>query len=102
MQTKTELILEQTQKGVSDEVLISIEGVKELKGNVKIKGEKKEALLTLRQKLGFLTGLRQQFYDDKSKSIPLCSYPTDIYKDIMNAQVHASKDFYYSDTARLP
>ncbi|GKC05600.1 hypothetical protein Tco_0997210 [Tanacetum coccineum] len=31
-----------------------------------------------------------------------CSYPTDICKDIMKAQVHASKDFRYSDTARLP
>nr|GEU52613.1 hypothetical protein [Tanacetum cinerariifolium] len=36
--------------GVSDEVLVSIEEVEELK-NVKIKGEKKEAILTLRQKL---------------------------------------------------
>ncbi|GKE02119.1 hypothetical protein Tco_1390102, partial [Tanacetum coccineum] len=52
MQTKTELTLEQTQQGVSDEVLVSIEGVEELKRNVKIKGEKKEALLTLRQKPG--------------------------------------------------
>ncbi|GJZ42829.1 hypothetical protein Tco_0590084 [Tanacetum coccineum] len=51
MRTKTELALEQTQQGVSDEVLVSIEGVEELKRNVKIKSEKKEALLTLRQKL---------------------------------------------------
>ncbi|GKB30404.1 hypothetical protein Tco_0869805 [Tanacetum coccineum] len=50
MRTKTELTLEQTQQGVSDEVLVSIEGVEELKRKVKIKGEKKEALLTLRQK----------------------------------------------------
>ncbi|GJS20282.1 hypothetical protein Tco_0448914 [Tanacetum coccineum] len=35
--TRTELTLEQTQQGVSDEVLVSIEGVKELKRNVKIK-----------------------------------------------------------------
>ncbi|GJT55670.1 hypothetical protein Tco_0990724 [Tanacetum coccineum] len=53
MHTKTELTLEQTQQGVSDEVLISIERVEELKRNVKIKGEKKEALLTLRQKPEF-------------------------------------------------
>ncbi|GJS45625.1 hypothetical protein Tco_0595746 [Tanacetum coccineum] len=52
MQTKTELALEQTHQGVSNEVLVSIEGVEELKRNVKIKGEKKEALLTLRQKPG--------------------------------------------------
>ncbi|GKC19574.1 hypothetical protein Tco_1021724, partial [Tanacetum coccineum] len=51
MQTKTELTLKQTQQGVSDEVLVSIEGVEESKRKVKIKGEKKEALLILRQKL---------------------------------------------------
>ncbi|GJQ97849.1 hypothetical protein Tco_0008988 [Tanacetum coccineum] len=47
-----ELVLEQTQQGTSYEVSVSVEGVKELKRKVKIKGEKKEALLTLRQKLG--------------------------------------------------
>ncbi|GJW65552.1 hypothetical protein Tco_0117436 [Tanacetum coccineum] len=46
-----ELVLEQTQQDTRYEVLISVEGVEELKGKVKIKGEKKEALLTLRQKL---------------------------------------------------
>ncbi|GJW27849.1 nucleic acid-binding, OB-fold protein [Tanacetum coccineum] len=50
MRTKTELTLEQTQQGVSDEVLVSIEGVEELKRKVKIKGEKNEALLTLSEK----------------------------------------------------
>ncbi|GKA08734.1 hypothetical protein Tco_0688065, partial [Tanacetum coccineum] len=44
MQTKTELTLEQTQQGVSDEVLVSIEGVEKRKRNVKIKGEKKPSL----------------------------------------------------------
>ncbi|GKB04292.1 hypothetical protein Tco_0832435 [Tanacetum coccineum] len=34
--------------------------------------------------------------------IATCSYSTDIYEDIMKAQVHVSKDFRYSDTARLP
>ncbi|GJR55169.1 hypothetical protein Tco_1405690 [Tanacetum coccineum] len=48
MRTKTKLTLEQTQQGVSDEVLVGIEGFGKRK--VKIKGEKKEALLTLRQK----------------------------------------------------
>ncbi|GJX83200.1 hypothetical protein Tco_0332681 [Tanacetum coccineum] len=46
MPTKIELTLEQSQQGVSNDVLVSIEGVKELKRNVWIKGEKKEALLT--------------------------------------------------------
>ncbi|GJY45425.1 hypothetical protein Tco_0434488 [Tanacetum coccineum] len=50
--TKKELVLEQTQQGTSYEVLVSAEGVEELKRKVKIKGEKKEALLTLRQKPG--------------------------------------------------
>ncbi|GJT55327.1 hypothetical protein Tco_0990381 [Tanacetum coccineum] len=43
---KFELTLEQSQQGVSNDVLVSIEGVEELKRNVWIKGEKKEALLT--------------------------------------------------------
>ncbi|GKC64541.1 hypothetical protein Tco_1097139 [Tanacetum coccineum] len=50
MSTEMELTLEQTQQGVSYEVSISIEGVEEQKGNVRIKGEKKEALHTHRQK----------------------------------------------------
>nr|GEY69089.1 hypothetical protein [Tanacetum cinerariifolium] len=45
-----ELVLEQTQQGTSYEVSVCAEGVEELKRKVKIKGEKKEALLTLRQK----------------------------------------------------
>ncbi|GJS38640.1 hypothetical protein Tco_0563683 [Tanacetum coccineum] len=44
------LVLEQTQQGSSYEVSVSAEGVEELKRKVKIKGEKKEAILTLRQK----------------------------------------------------
>ncbi|GJY07574.1 retrovirus-related pol polyprotein from transposon TNT 1-94 [Tanacetum coccineum] len=44
--TKIELTLEQSQQGVSNDVLVSIEGVEELKRNVWIKGENKEALLT--------------------------------------------------------
>ncbi|GJY29145.1 hypothetical protein Tco_0404912 [Tanacetum coccineum] len=50
--TEMELVLEQTQQGTSYEVSVSAEGVKELKRKVKIKGEKKEAILTLRQKQG--------------------------------------------------
>ncbi|GJX02727.1 hypothetical protein Tco_0188643 [Tanacetum coccineum] len=70
MQTKTELTLEQTQQGVSDEVLVI--------------------------PMVAVTGPRQVRF------IATCSYSTDICKDIMKAQVHASKDFRYSDTARLP
>ncbi|GJU21247.1 hypothetical protein Tco_1154589 [Tanacetum coccineum] len=50
--TKMELELEQTQQGTSYEVSVSAEEVEELKRKVKTKGEKKEALLTLRQKPG--------------------------------------------------
>ncbi|GJU77292.1 hypothetical protein Tco_1274362 [Tanacetum coccineum] len=50
--TKVELVLEQTEQGTSYEVSVSAEGVEELKRKVKINGEKKESLLTLRQKLG--------------------------------------------------
>nr|GEW21972.1 hypothetical protein [Tanacetum cinerariifolium] len=52
--TEMELVLEQTQQGTSYEVSVSVEGVEELKRKVKIKGEKKEALFTLRQKPGNL------------------------------------------------
>ncbi|GJU51085.1 hypothetical protein Tco_1220640 [Tanacetum coccineum] len=50
MQTKAELVLEQTQQSASDEVLVSIEGVEELKRIVRIKVVKKETFYTLRQK----------------------------------------------------
>ncbi|GJR78292.1 hypothetical protein Tco_0149077 [Tanacetum coccineum] len=52
MQTKTELTLEQTQQGVSYEVLHkAIKRVLRMKRKVKeLKVKKKEALLTLRQK----------------------------------------------------
>nr|GEW05899.1 dehydration-responsive element-binding protein 2A-like [Tanacetum cinerariifolium] len=47
MLAKIELTLEQSQQGVSYDVLVSIEGVEELKINVWIKGENKAALQTL-------------------------------------------------------
>ncbi|GKA95071.1 hypothetical protein Tco_0817109 [Tanacetum coccineum] len=45
-----ELALEQSQQGAGDDVLVNIEGVEECNRNVRIKGLKKEALHTLRQK----------------------------------------------------
>nr|GEY09106.1 retrovirus-related Pol polyprotein from transposon TNT 1-94 [Tanacetum cinerariifolium] len=47
MLTRIELTLEQSQQGVSNDVLVSIEGVEELQRNVWIKGENKAALQTL-------------------------------------------------------
>nr|GEZ14149.1 hypothetical protein [Tanacetum cinerariifolium] len=46
MPTNIELTLEQSQQGVSNDVLVSIEGVEELKRNAWLKGEKKAALQT--------------------------------------------------------
>ncbi|GKA31051.1 hypothetical protein Tco_0717356 [Tanacetum coccineum] len=48
--TEMELVLEYTQQGSSHEVSVSTEGVEELKRSIRIKGVKKEALHTLRQK----------------------------------------------------
>ncbi|GKB53364.1 hypothetical protein Tco_0904117 [Tanacetum coccineum] len=48
-----ELVMEQTQQGTRYEVSVSAKGVEELKRKVKIKGEKKEAILTLRKILYF-------------------------------------------------
>ncbi|GJS15405.1 hypothetical protein Tco_0409877 [Tanacetum coccineum] len=45
-----ELVLEQTQQGTSHEVSVRTKRIEELKRKVKINGEKKEALLTLKQK----------------------------------------------------
>ncbi|GKC69757.1 hypothetical protein Tco_1115640 [Tanacetum coccineum] len=52
MPTKIELTLEQSQQGVSNDVLVSIEGVEEWKRNVWIKGLKKEALHTTSAETG--------------------------------------------------
>ncbi|GJR05155.1 hypothetical protein Tco_0528139 [Tanacetum coccineum] len=127
MRTKTELTLEQTQQGVSDEVLVSIEGVKNENEKVKLKGEKKEALLTPRSVLMelevnptkpgrmtkpysstiftancFITGSCKDEmeipYSGKVKFITVCSYLIDKYKDMMKAQVHVTQVFGYSDT----
>nr|GEU57171.1 hypothetical protein [Tanacetum cinerariifolium] len=58
MPTKIELILEQSQQGVSNDVLVSIEGVEESKRNVWIKGENKAALHTLKAETGSIHMLR--------------------------------------------
>nr|GEU76970.1 hypothetical protein [Tanacetum cinerariifolium] len=50
MPTKIELTLEQSQQCVSNDVLVTIEGVEKLKRNVWIKGENKAAFPTLKAK----------------------------------------------------
>nr|GEU29277.1 hypothetical protein [Tanacetum cinerariifolium] len=67
--TEMELELEHTQQGSSYDVSVSAEGVEECKRNIKIKGENKAALLTLKQRpvgfnslvhtLGALSALRR-------------------------------------------
>nr|GEX49741.1 hypothetical protein [Tanacetum cinerariifolium] len=52
MPNKIELTLEQSQQGVSNDVLVSTEGVEELKRSVWIKGENKAALTTLKSETG--------------------------------------------------
>ncbi|GJY74573.1 hypothetical protein Tco_0479004 [Tanacetum coccineum] len=110
--TEMELVL---QQGTSFKVSVSVEEVEELKRNVKINGEKKEALLILRQKLVMRTasaaakpcqGDSSEFYRIIGSFLTMvavspcqveanttCSYSTDIYKDIMKAQ-NIKKDGY--------
>nr|GEY26330.1 ribonuclease H-like domain-containing protein [Tanacetum cinerariifolium] len=52
MPTKIELTLEQSQQGVNNDVLVSIEVVEELKINVWIKGENKAGLPILKAETG--------------------------------------------------
>nr|GEY03815.1 retrovirus-related Pol polyprotein from transposon TNT 1-94 [Tanacetum cinerariifolium] len=52
MPNKIELTLEQSQQGASNDVLVSIEGVEELKRNVWIKVENKATLPTLKAETG--------------------------------------------------
>nr|GEY78657.1 hypothetical protein [Tanacetum cinerariifolium] len=47
-----EQVLKQTQQGTGHEVMVGAEGVEGLKRKVRIKGEKKEALLTLKAEIG--------------------------------------------------
>ncbi|GJR66883.1 hypothetical protein Tco_0012948 [Tanacetum coccineum] len=63
--TEMELVLEQTQQGTSYEVSVSDEGVEELKRKVKIKGEKKEALLTLSFGTIGIHGRKAHLLEDK-------------------------------------
>ncbi|GJR56565.1 hypothetical protein Tco_1407086 [Tanacetum coccineum] len=64
MPTKIELTLEQSQQGVSNDVLVSIEGVEELKRNVWIKGVKKIFL--------------QDYQDKDCQGILLASFLDDV------------------------
>nr|GEV47147.1 hypothetical protein [Tanacetum cinerariifolium] len=68
MQTKIELTLEQSQQGVSNDVLVSIGGVEELKRNVWIKGDKSKQIY-----LNFLHGSNSKQRTHESMHIYLAS-----------------------------
>nr|GEU50229.1 hypothetical protein [Tanacetum cinerariifolium] len=77
--TEMELVLEQTQQGTSHEVSVSTEGDEELKRKVTIKSEKKEALLTLRQKPGQYINCLNPPYEYKwnDKDVPVAKGSTE-------------------------
>ncbi|GJU44842.1 hypothetical protein Tco_1202108 [Tanacetum coccineum] len=97
---RRELSLEQTQHGDNEDALVNIKGVEELKRIVRIKGVKKEALHTLRQKPGYRMMVVP--YSSRVEFIATCSYSINEYKDMMKAQVYVTQVFRYSDTQRLP
>ncbi|GJV18624.1 hypothetical protein Tco_1367644 [Tanacetum coccineum] len=86
MQTKTELTLEQTQQGVSDKVLVSIEEVEECKRKVKIKVKRKKPSLYLGRNQvdphGFEDSYKHRhggaWFQQNQRFIATCSYSTDI------------------------
>ncbi|GJY66461.1 hypothetical protein Tco_0468699 [Tanacetum coccineum] len=79
-----ELVMEQIQQGTSYEVSVSVEGVEELKRKVKIKGEKKEALLTLSHKVLKL----KNFKKDASLKLSKLSYQEKYEHDGPKLQDH--------------
>ncbi|GJY64213.1 hypothetical protein Tco_0465673 [Tanacetum coccineum] len=100
--TEMELILEQTQQGISHEVSISAEGVEELKRKVKIKGEKKEALLTLKAETGSIHLLFYTSAGNPIKEILLKLNLPDhrLFKDGGGVK-EFQRSFRHSDTERL-
>ncbi|GJS04827.1 hypothetical protein Tco_0321335 [Tanacetum coccineum] len=78
-----ELVLEQTQQGSSHKVSVSTEGVEELKRNVRIKGEKKEALHIPRQKPDSILQARNPV-----KEIPLKLNLPDHRSILTDSKVH--------------
>ncbi|GJR97429.1 integrase, catalytic region, zinc finger, CCHC-type containing protein [Tanacetum coccineum] len=98
MPTKIELTLEQSQQGLSNDVLVSIEGDEELKRKVWIKGEKKEALHTtldgnpalanIKQALGRLYGGGGIPFQLKSDSLS-------------HAHAQTTKTYYWHQDSRI-
>nr|GEU53859.1 hypothetical protein [Tanacetum cinerariifolium] len=116
MQTKTELTLEQTQQGVSDEVLIDImdpvkrsttlpshsrrsdtyaeNPVKDILSNLNLPDHR--SVLTepeVHVKMEIPRSIKVKF-------ITACSYSIDKYKDVMKAQKYVIQVFCYSDTQK--
>ncbi|GJS71266.1 hypothetical protein Tco_0704107 [Tanacetum coccineum] len=89
--TEMELVLEQTQQGTSYEVSVSAEGVEELKRKVKIKGEKKEALLTLRQKPGDGVETQSKVPDEQQQKTSATDEGTGIIPGVPDVPIYESK-----------
>nr|GEU82994.1 hypothetical protein [Tanacetum cinerariifolium] len=97
MPTKIELTLEQSQQGVSNDILVSIEGVEELKRNVWIKGENKAALhYAFRQKPGqFIT------YQNHNDDCWIRGYNKSIYGNLLKHWRHLWDLKYQSTNFRV-
>ncbi|GKB15609.1 hypothetical protein Tco_0849532 [Tanacetum coccineum] len=117
IQTNTELTLEQTQQGVSDEVLIDIMDLvmqsttlpSHSRSDTYAGNLVKEILLKLNlsDHMSILTEpevhVKMEMEiprSSKVKFITACSYLIDEYNDMMKAQIYDTQDFRYSDTQR--
>ncbi|GJV67651.1 hypothetical protein Tco_1483160 [Tanacetum coccineum] len=95
MKTKTELTLEQTQQGVSDEVLnirVMLYSIHNDDGNP-TSANIKQALQQDHVKMEMETPR-----SSRVKFITACSYSVIKSKDMIKAQVHVTRVFRYSDT----
>ncbi|GJT12226.1 retrovirus-related pol polyprotein from transposon TNT 1-94 [Tanacetum coccineum] len=88
MPTKIELTLEQSQQGVSNDVLVSIEGVEELKGNVWIKDDIMDPVMQC-------TTLPSHSSFSQKK---LVSFVTEIPTRLSIGLSHSEKDSNYLDS----
>nr|GFA75778.1 hypothetical protein [Tanacetum cinerariifolium] len=113
--TKIELTLEQSQQGVSNDVLVSIEAVEELKRNVWIKGENKAALHYTLGDANREVPINETFHeqtddeitekelklveaDDQAIQTILLSFPKDIYVAVDSCET--AKEIWFTSTDR--
>ncbi|GKB85630.1 hypothetical protein Tco_0957902 [Tanacetum coccineum] len=112
MPTKIELTLEQSQQCVSNDVLVSIEGVEEVKRNVRIKGLKKEALHTTLGRnrsihnLSVFTKMNSDIEDDIMDPVMqykrrCCSLIPAESDSLPHAHTQATKTYYKHQDSRI-